>query len=110
MAFPSESFKDGEITEAFELPRTRPTHGRLSDPRRVRLLRAGIEATIENIEDAAWRLKNEFDLPEGWESEVYSWLSDNDSSEVENTDDLGGYPSEESLRAAFVALGYPRTA
>ena len=64
------------------------------------------EATLENIEDAAWRLKNEFDLPEGWEGEVYSWLSDNESSEIENTDDQGGYPSEEALRRAFDSLGY----
>jgi hypothetical protein len=64
------------------------------------------EATLENIEDAAWRLKREFVLPEGWESAVYSWLSDNDSAQVENRDDQGGYPSEESLREAFDALGY----
>lgn len=64
------------------------------------------DATLSNIEDAAWRLKRTFVLPEGWESEVYSWLSDNDSSEIENRDDTGGYPSEESLRAAFKALGY----
>ncbi|MGE3408670.1 MAG: hypothetical protein AB7I37_17760 [Pirellulales bacterium] len=64
------------------------------------------EATLENIADAAWRLKNEFDLPEGWESDVYSWLSDHRSGEVENKDDRGGYPSEEALRDAFTALGY----
>ena len=64
------------------------------------------EATLENIEDAAWRLKNEFDLPESWEGEVYDWLSNNESSEIENTDDQGGYPSEEALRRAFDSLGY----
>lgn len=63
------------------------------------------EATLSNIEDAAWWLKRQFVLPEGWEREVYSWLSDNDPSEVENRDQ-GGYPSEESLRAAFEALGF----
>lgn len=63
------------------------------------------EATLDNIADAAWRLKNEFNLPEGWEPEVYSWLSDNNPSEVENRDQ-GGYPSEEALRAAFDALGF----
>ena len=64
------------------------------------------EATLENIKDAAWKLKNDFDLPEGWESEVYSWLSDNRCGEIENTDDQGGYPSEEALREAFDALGF----
>lgn len=65
-----------------------------------------LEATLENIIDAAWRVKDEYDLPEGWEGDVYSWLSDNDPGEVENREDQGGYPSEEALRAAFDALGY----
>lgn len=64
------------------------------------------EATLENIEDAAWKLKRQFVLPDGWVGDVYSWLSDHDSAQVENRDDQGGYPSEESLRAAFEALGY----
>jgi hypothetical protein len=64
------------------------------------------EATIENINDAAWRVKDEFTLPEGWESEVYSWLSDHRSGSVENTDDQGGYPEQDDLREAFDALGY----
>jgi hypothetical protein len=65
-----------------------------------------IEATLENIEDAAWRLKNEFTLPEGWVWSVYDWLSENRSGEVENRDDQGGYPSEEALREAFDELGF----
>ncbi len=64
------------------------------------------EATIENITNSAWRLKDEYDLPDDWEYEVYGWLSDNNSGEIENTDDQGGYPSEKSLRNAFTALGY----
>ena len=40
------------------------------------------------------------------ESEVYSWLSDDRSGEIENKDDQGGYPSEQALRAAFEALGF----
>jgi hypothetical protein len=67
------------------------------------------EATVENIADAAWRVKRDYaDLPEGWERDVYRWLSDHDCSEIENRDDRGGYPSEESLRRAFDALGYER--
>ena len=36
------------------------------------------EATISNLPDAAWKLKGEFELPEGWESAVYDWFADND--------------------------------
>lgn len=63
------------------------------------------EATVENIVDAAWRLKDDYDLPEDcWQYEVYGWLSDHESSEIENTDDQGGYPTEESLRRAMDSL------
>ena len=65
-------------------------------------------ATVENIADAAWRLKGEFDLPDGWEGDVYSWLSEHRQRAVENRDDQGGYPEEDDLRAAFEALGYKR--
>ena len=68
------------------------------------------EATLGNLPDAAWRLKNEYNLPDGWEEAVYRWLSDNDCSAIENRDDQGGYPSEDQLRAAFEALGYEQTA
>lgn len=60
------------------------------------------EAAIENIKDGARRLVAD-DAPEGWEEQVYSWLSDNTANE-ENTDDQGAYPSEESLRDALLAL------
>jgi hypothetical protein len=63
-------------------------------------------ATIENIADAAWRVKREYELPEGWEVEVYSWLSDNRPGSIENRNDQGGYPEEGDLRAAFDALSY----
>jgi len=67
------------------------------------------EATIENIESAAWRVKHDFDLPEGWSEEVYSWFSDHEQSEIESSDDQGGYPEEDALRRAFAALGYEQT-
>lgn len=40
--------------------------------------------TYENVGEAAWRLKQEFDLPEDWQSEVYSWLSDHREHALEN--------------------------
>ena len=104
-------FKNGKVTEAFE--RYHELAERMDD---YPILDESdysereYEATLENIEDAAWRLKNEFELPDGWEVEVYSWLSDNESSEVENTDDLGGYPDEDALRRAFDFLGYAAVA
>jgi len=67
------------------------------------------EATLENLPHAAWRLKNEYDLPEGWEEATYRWLADNDCAAIESHDDQGGYPSEDQLRAAFEALGYGQT-
>ena len=67
-------------------------------------------ATYDNVGEAAWRLKGEFSLPEDWQSDVYSWLSDHRDHAVENTDDQGGWPEEEDLKAAFAALGYQRAA
>ena len=65
-----------------------------------------LDATLDNIADACWRLKSQYELPDGWDSEVYSWLSDNRPGSVENRDDRGGYPSEADLREAFGTLGY----
>jgi len=102
-------YRDGEITHAF-----RTYHDlaeRLAD---YPILdqedygRRKYEATLENIADAAWRLKGRYDLPDGWEGDVYSWLSENRQRAVENRDDQGGYPEEGDLRAAFEALGYER--
>ncbi len=66
------------------------------------------EATLENIPLAAWRVKDHFKLPEGWEGEVYSWLSDHCCSALDSTDDQGGWPTEGDLEDAFDALGYQR--
>lgn len=46
-------------------------------------------------------------LPEGWQSEVHSWLSDNGyNSELENKDDTGAYPDKEPMIEALQALGW----
>jgi hypothetical protein len=65
-------------------------------------------ATLDNLADACWRLKSQYELPDGWDSEVYSWLSDNRPGSVENRDDQGGYPSEADVQDAFGTLGYER--
>lgn len=100
-------FHDGQITEAFKAYHALAQ--RLAD---YPVLDESdyssreYEATLANLPDAAWKLKNEYNLPEGWEEDVYGWLSDNDPSAIENTDDRGGWPTETQLRAAFEALGY----
>ena len=66
------------------------------------------KATIENLADVAWKLKNEFELPKGWEQAVYDWFSNHDCSAIESSD-RGGYPSEDQLRAAFEALEFRQT-
>jgi hypothetical protein len=107
VGFSIRVFHNGEITEAFK------TYHELSEQLteypildEADYSKRETEATLENINDAAWRVKDEYTLPEGWESEVYSWLSDNRQSAIENRDDVGGYPDEDDLRTAFDALGY----
>mgnify|MGYP002634866344 CR=1 FL=1 len=103
-------FREGEITDAFrkyyELAEAMDAYPILNEED---YSRREYEATTENLDDCVWRLKDEYELQEGWENEVYSWFSDNDCGEIENTDDQGGYPSEESLRTAFDALGFQQT-
>ncbi len=102
-------FRDGEITDAFK------TYHALAERlaeypilNEADYGRREYEATLENIADAAWRAKDEYDLPEGWECEVFSWFDDNRQRAIENRDDQGGYPEEGDLRDAFEALGYQR--
>jgi hypothetical protein len=100
-------FKDGEITVAF-----RTYHAlaeRLADYPVLdesNYSQREYDATLENIAHAAYRLKHEYALPDGWEGDVFSWLWDHHQRAVENRDDQGGYPSEDDLREAFDALGY----
>lgn len=98
---------NGEITEAFkkyhELAEAMDGYPILDESD---YSERELEATLENIEDAAWRLKNEFELPEGWVWSVYDWLSENRSGEIENRDDQGGYPSEVAMREAFETLNF----
>lgn len=100
-------FRDGQITDAFrtyhELAQRLDDYPILDDED---YSRREYEATIENLADSAWRLKHEYKLPEDWEGNVYGWLSDHEPGAVENTDDQGGYPSEDQLRAAFEGLDY----
>ena len=103
--------RDGEITAAFqkyhELAERMADYPILDE---ADYSDRECEATYENVKDAAWRLKDDFELPDDWQYQVYDWLSEHDCGEVENRDDQGGYPSEEALTTAFVALDYQETA
>ena len=104
-------FRNGTITEAFK------TYHELAE----RMAEYPIldeedysnresEATYENIDLAAWRLQQTFDLPEDWQSSVFDWLWQNNDSALENVDNQGGWPEEDDLEAAFSALGYEQAA
>lgn len=100
--------RGGEITEAFKVYHElveRMDHYPVLDESDYS--EREYEATLENIGLSAHSLKHNYDLPEGWESEVFSWLWGHNQSAVENADDQGGWPSEDDLGKAFDALGYP---
>jgi hypothetical protein len=62
-----------------------------------------LQATLDNYRSEMWREKN---LPESWESEVYSYFSDNCMDEfIENRDDRGGWAPREKIVEALQALG-----
>jgi hypothetical protein len=104
-------YRNGEITDAYrryrELQERITDHPLLDDED---YSRHEYEATLGNIKDTAWRLKNEFDLPKGWEAQAYDWLSENNVHGIENRDDQGGCPSEGELKDVFEALRYRRIA
>lgn len=67
------------------------------------------DATLENFKSAAYSLKQDYNLPEDWPEQVYSWLNDNCyESAIENRDDKGGYPKEQDLIDAFIGLGFAK--
>jgi hypothetical protein len=104
-------FRDGQITEAFahyhELAQRLDNYPVLDTDD---YSRRQYEATLDNFTDAAWRLMDEYELPQDWERAVYEWFSEHDCAAIEDTDDRGGYPTEHQLRAAFDDLGFDRMA
>ncbi len=104
-------FRDGEFTEAFktydELKERIAEYPVLDEENYGK---REFEATLENIKDTGWPLKRAYDLPEGWEGEVYDRLSKNSPGAIENRDDQGGCPIEDELKAAFASLGYGKLA
>lgn len=104
-------FRNGEITEAFrkyhELAESLADYPILNESD---YSERELEATLENIGEASWRLKDDFDLPDGWNSAVFDWFSENNENAIENTDDQGGWPNESDLEMAFESLGFQRVA
>ena len=104
-------FKDGQITKAFrtyhELAEALAQYPVLDEED---YSQRELEATLNNIGDAARLLDQDYDLPDDWESEVFSWLWDHNQASVENRDDQGGYPKDTDLEDAFAALGYREVA
>jgi hypothetical protein len=99
--------RDREITEAF-----RAYHGLMERLAAYPVLdeseyrRREYDAALENIEDAAWRFESTYNLHDGWEAEVYEWLSSHRPGAVANKDDRGAYPSERDLQDVIIAMGY----
>ena len=100
-------FKGGKITTAFQVYHSlaeRQANYPILDESDYS--QREYDATLADIADAAYRVRHEYALPDGWEGEVFSWFWDHKQRAVENLDDRGGYPSEDDLRDAFDALGY----
>ena len=64
-----------------------------------------MEATEENLKQACERKTCE-DKPSTWLGDVWHWFNENESNELENRDDSGGYPSDESVIRCLLYLGY----
>lgn len=63
------------------------------------------EATLENIESEGRGVLDD-NPPEDWAEQVHRWLWENDQEALENSDDRGGYPTEDQIRAAAKDLGF----
>jgi hypothetical protein len=61
------------------------------------------DAALESIEQEGGRLVKE-GAPEDWAKQVFSYLWEKDQSSLENHDDRGACPSEESIRKALKVL------
>jgi hypothetical protein len=104
-------FKNGRTTEAFktyhELAERMADYPILDESD---YSEREYQAAFENLDIAAWKLKQEFDLPEDWQTNVFDWMRQNRENALENVDDQGGWPGDDDLEAAFDALGYQRAA
>ena len=104
--FSMRVYRDDAITDAFHV-----YHGLMERLEAYPVLddsdygRREYQAALENIEDVARRLESTYDLHDGWDAEVYEWLSVCRPGAVANKDDRGADPSERELLDAFNGLG-----
>jgi hypothetical protein len=63
-----------------------------------------LDAALESIRQNARGVAKT--APESWADDVWSWLWDNDQTELENSDGTGAYVSEEAITKALKALGF----
>lgn len=61
------------------------------------------EATYDNLKLAAEHLLKD-NPPKDWHDQLWQWYNENDEIALENVDDQGGWPSDESLKEALGAL------
>lgn len=107
-------YKDGEVTEAFKVYAKAmydleqyPVLDEDDHGRRV------MEQTSKNVADVVGTIARRFDTTDKYKEAgdqvaylVEDWLSENDADQLYDNDGNGGYPSEESVKAAMVELGF----
>lgn len=64
----------------------------------------GYEVALRGIRENGSKYLKE-GAPEDWAGKVFSWLWENDQSEVEDNDDQGAWPSSEGILQALKELG-----
>jgi len=103
--------KDGNITPAFEkwyeIAVTLEDYPLLDDDD---YYEREYGATLENIRNEMHYAINQLEDDgievdeDGLSGKVFDWLWDNKQEEVESRDDQGGYPSEEAIKEAVLAI------
>jgi hypothetical protein len=61
--------------------------------------------TLDNINQSARGMVIS-NVPDGWESECYSWFSDNLQGAIESVGDQGGYPDKQDMIECLKALNF----
>jgi len=97
-------YRDGKITDAFrkfyEIKERLEEYPLLNEED---VSAKEYEATLENIRSNTGDLLAD-DVEDGWESDVFSYLSDNYPEDVEPTDGGGGWPDPGHIREALIHL------
>ena len=99
-------FKQGEVTDAFKVwMNMQDAMNNYPVLDEEDYSERELEATLDNIKNyIAEDVKD--DAPEGWECDVYQYLSDHHQDSLESTDDQGGWPHGELVQEALKHHGY----